>query len=124
MSSWIWVGLGGALGAMARFGIQRVLAVYPSIPLATLTVNVLGSFFIGYLAALFLARSGADDLRLFLVTGFLGAFTTFSTFSLETLELLQQGETMRGMVNIASNVIFCLIAVWLGYWLARQFVQG
>lgn len=124
MSAWIWVGLGGALGAIARFGVQRVLAVYPTLPLATLTVNVLGSFFIGYLAALILARTGTDDLRLFLVTGFLGAFTTFSTFSLETLHLFQQGEVFRGVLNVAANVLFCLLAVWLGFVLARQFMQG
>ncbi len=124
MSAWLWVGLGGALGAVARFAVQRVLSVYPAFPLATLTVNVLGSFFIGYLAALFLVRTDANDLRLFLVTGFLGAFTTFSTFSLETLQLFQHGEAVRGIVNIAANMAFCLIAVWLGFVLARQFMQG
>ncbi|MBX2825141.1 MAG: fluoride efflux transporter CrcB [Gammaproteobacteria bacterium] len=121
--SWLLVALGGALGAVSRYGIGRVLLVYPGFPFATLVVNVTGSFFIGYLAALFLQRPGSDDLRLLLVTGFLGAFTTFSAFSLETLMLYQQGEPFRAALNILLSLVLCLGAVSAGFLLARQFLS-
>jgi len=121
--SWILVAIGGALGAVSRYGISRVLLVYPGFPFATLVVNVVGSLFIGYLTALLVDRSGADDLRLLLITGFLGAFTTFSAFSLETLLLYQQGEIVRAILNVTLNLVLCLVAVSGGFILARQFMH-
>jgi len=121
--SWLLVAIGGALGAVSRYGVSRVLLVYPGFPFATLVVNVVGSLFIGYLTALLFERSGADDLRLLLITGFLGAFTTFSAFSLETLLLYQQGEIVRAILNVTLNLVLCLVAVSGGFILARQFMH-
>jgi len=123
VTAWLLVAVGGALGALARYGIGRILSSCTVFPLATLTVNVLGSLCIGYLAALWLVRPDADDIRLFLITGFLGAFTTFSAFSLDTLMLVQQGEPMRAGLNVIANLVLCLLAVTIGFALARQFMQ-
>ena len=123
---YFWVGLGGCLGAIARYTAGRLVsgssffAAY-SFPWATLVVNVLGSFAIGLLAVLLMHRSaGSEELRLLLIVGFLGSFTTFSAFSLETLTLLNDGVWLRAVLNILANVLLCLIAVVLGYTAARQ----
>src|SRR3989338_5851406 len=92
---WLWVGIGGALGSLLRFFLQGRIQVAHggAFPWGTLAVNLAGSAAIGALAALF-AASGAPSrqLRLFLMVGILGGFTTFSSFSLENLELLRAGE--------------------------------
>ena len=83
------VGLGGALGAMARYGVGRAsFAVFgPNLPAGTLIVNVAGGFLMGVLAGWLAARDGAPALRAFLAVGVLGGFTTFSAFSLEFINL-------------------------------------
>lgn len=114
------VGLGGFCGAVARYGIGRLMTS-GTFPYATLTVNVVGSLFIGLLATAFATRSlETEPFRLFLIVGFLGAFTTFSAFSLETLQLLNSGAWTRAALNILGNLALCLIAVFVGHIVARQ----
>lgn len=113
---------GGAAGAVARFlfstGIYRLFG--RDFPWGTLSVNVLGSFAMGLLFVLLLERSlMAGELRAAILVGFLGAFTTFSTFSLETLALVEQGEALRALLNIAASVLLCLLACWAGLIAAR-----
>jgi CrcB protein len=115
----VWVALGGALGSVCRFWLgmtvaQRLEEVFPW---GTLTVNVLGSFIIGFTAVL----TGPDsrlfvpaDARIFVIVGFCGGFTTFSTFSLQTLTLLRDGDITRAGLNIVVSVAACLLSVWLG----------
>lgn len=107
------VGIGGALGSMARYGIG--LAV-PSVgfPYATLLVNVLGCFAVGLaLPTLDRAAALSPDVRLLVVVGFLGGFTTFSAFGNETIALLRAG-VGPAMLNVLANVLFGLAAVLLG----------
>ncbi|NBC49880.1 MAG: fluoride efflux transporter CrcB [Gammaproteobacteria bacterium] len=113
---------GGALGAVARFGLSN--GVYRwlgrDFPWGTLTVNALGSFMMGLLFVLLLERGPlAPELRAAVIVGFLGAFTTFSTFSLETLVLVEQGEPLRALLNILASVLICLLACWGGIVIAR-----
>jgi len=108
------VAAGGAIGAVGRYCVVSALAL-GAFPLGTLIVNVAGSFLIGLLASAATSPGLIDpQWRLFLQTGLLGAFTTFSAFSLETLSLLQQGEWQLAVLNAVTNLLLCMIAVWLG----------
>jgi CrcB protein len=122
--TYLWVALGSALGGMARYGCAGLAARWfgASFPWGTLTINVSGSLLIGFLATV-LAPDGrllaAPDTRAFMMIGILGGFTTFSSFSLETLNLARDGEWLWAGANIASSIVLCLIAVWLGHIAAR-----
>lgn len=118
---WLWLFVGGGLGAVARFGIGSWLLsrAGEGFPWGTLAVNWLGCLAIGLAAALFAALPHAPGLRLFLVAGVLGGFTTFSAFGLETFELLTDGEASRAFLYVAASVVGGLLAVTLGFTLAR-----
>ena len=108
---------GGALGAVARYVLSTTIMdkMGANFPYGTLLVNVLGSFLMGFLAMFLVERIGLDPLlRLGLFVGFLGAFTTFSTFSMETMNLFEQGYHVRALINMLVNVLFSVLAVWLG----------
>lgn len=116
--------LGGAVGALLRFLVST--SVYQvmgrSFPYGTLSVNLIGSFLMGFLAVLFMTRLNelSPHWQMAILVGFLGSFTTFSTFSLDTLALLQQGEFIKATANVFLSVLVCLVAVWLGGLLAKQ----
>ena len=113
--NYLFVGLGGSFGAISRFVIagfvQKISGT--TFPLGTLTVNVLGSFLIGFLALLF-EDLIAPQWKAFFITGFLGALTTFSTFSYETTVLIQEGLFGKALLNVLLNVLLCLTATFLG----------
>lgn len=123
MQQIISIMLGGALGALARFWmVGATHAVFgKDFPYGVLSVNVIGSFLIGLISFWFLQKGNQDEslLRLMVVVGFLGSFTTFSTFSLDTLNLLLEGHTFRAFLNIIANVFICLLAALGGVQLAR-----
>lgn len=112
------VGAGGFFGSALRFLIGVGVGKFFSashVPVATLLVNVLGSFAIGILASIVTMKGDSYEMvRLFLVVGFLGGFTTFSTFSHETVQLFKGSYLMWGMCNIMLNVGLCLIAAASG----------
>ena len=118
--NYLWIGLGSALGGMARYGCSGLAARYigAAFPWGTLIVNVSGSLVIGFLAALAAADGRlliSPDARAFLMIGLCGGFTTFSAFSIETLNLARDGDWLWAGANVVLSVVLCLLAVWLGY---------
>jgi CrcB protein len=113
------IGMGGALGSIARYlvsGWMQAISRNATFPLGTLTVNVVGCFVIGFLAQL--AESWGmftSEARAFVFIGILGGFTTFSTFGNETYNLAHSGEMASALANVGANVILGLLAVWLGH---------
>ena len=122
---WLWIGLGGALGSMLRYFMQsRVQAAHPGLfPYGTLTVNLLGSLVIGFLGGWFLSAPVSQNLRLFLMIGILGGFTTFSSFSLENLNLLREGHARIALAYIAASNVFGIGLAFAGFFLARAIVR-
>ena len=112
---------GGAVGTGARYLLATaVTRAFGNFPFGTMAVNVLGSFLAGVLMVLALEKSAlSPDLRLILVTGVLGGFTTYSSFNYETLHLAQSGAGALAVVNVAATVIVCLLAGIAGIWLGR-----
>lgn len=114
------VAVGSALGGMARFGCtllgERLLGT--AFPYGTLFVNVVGSFVIGFVFAATAEPGGrfpaGPDIRLFVMTGLCGGYTTFSSFSLQTLTLLRTGHALGAGANVLLSVTLCLVATWLG----------
>jgi CrcB protein len=114
----ILVGLGGFFGSGLRFAlggwVQRLFP-YSQMPLGTMTVNVVGCLLIGFLGGLAEQRQIMDTgLRLFLLVGVLGGFTTFSTFAYESLALAQDSLYLKMLVNIIGQVTLGFSAAWLG----------
>ncbi|MEM7406682.1 MAG: fluoride efflux transporter CrcB [Pseudomonadota bacterium] len=124
---WIAVAVGGAFGAVLRFALAQFAhaVLGRDFPWGTLTVNVVGSLLIGVLYATMVERGDLTPvLRLGLITGLLGALTTFSTFSLETLALLESGRWPAALVNVATSVCICLLVCWLGLRLGRSLMPA
>lgn len=112
------VGIGGAIGSILRY-LVSLLVKFP-FPWATLIVNIAGSAILGFLvASSFFSGDDKSPIRLMLLVGFCGGFTTFSTFSLQTLNLMQAGQLLEACLNILFNLLGCLTFTFLGYWLAR-----
>jgi fluoride exporter len=107
------VAIGGALGSVVRYGAYRLWPSSPGgWPVPTFTVNVLGSFAIGLLYMYVAARgAGAENARLFWMTGILGGFTTYSAFALESALL---GFSVTGVAYVVATVVVCLAATLLG----------
>jgi CrcB protein len=117
------VALGGAIGAVARYviagAVQRMTSPY--FPYGTLAVNVVGCAAVGVVVGLALDRPSAigPGLRLFLVIGVCGGFTTFSAFGYETLELLRADQFLSAFLNVGANLLAGVAAVWAGLALSR-----
>jgi len=118
---YLLVFIGGGVGAVARHGINRAgLALLgPGFPWWTMAVNVAGSFAIGFLAGLFGAWETGHNLRLFLITGVLGGFTTFSAFSLDALTLWQRGAFQDAGLYVLGSVILSLLSAAVGLMVTR-----
>ena len=117
---WIVVALGGALGALARHGVNHIVHgrwLATRFPVGTAVVNLVGCLVIGLLAGLLASDRLAlrDTTRQFIFVGLLGGFTTFSSFGLDTLTLSRGGSATQAVLNIALQVIGGLLAVWVGY---------
>ncbi|HEY4040664.1 MAG TPA: fluoride efflux transporter CrcB [Rhodopila sp.] len=124
MGAWVAVAIGGAMGSVARFWLTSVMTglTGPRFPWGTLLINVLGSLVIGVVAGLTLVpgRIGLPpDIRIFLMTGVCGGFTTFSAFSLQTLELMQGGEMIQAFGYAVGSVVLCVVATYGGWLLGR-----
>lgn len=122
--NWLAVAIGGALGSVTRYGVGLLLpSSTGKFPWATFSVNLVGSFLIGVAYVLIVQKqTWSPEMRLWLMTGFLGGFTTFSSFSLEALQLWQQGQNLQAMIYVVSSVICCLLAVGLAVTLTQKFL--
>jgi fluoride exporter len=124
--TYLIIGLGGFIGANARFVVGRwALQKWGGqFPLGTLLINVTGSFILGVFATLALHYAWDDRWRLLIAVGFVGAFTTFSTFEYETLELAIQGSWMGAGINVLGSVICGFVAGFVGIAAARLLSRG
>jgi CrcB protein len=116
------VAVGGAIGSVARYltGMVAIRQFGPNFPWGTLTVNIVGSLAIGMLAELIARRFSAPrEWQLFIVTGFLGGFTTFSSFSLDVTVMLDRGDMLLALAYIAASLLVSLFAVFAGLALMR-----
>ena len=129
MQLYLIVALGGALGSVLRFALNGLVTPHTGDEfawLSTLLINVTGSFLIGVIFTLTEPDGrwfATPAVRLFLMTGICGGYTTFSSFSLQTLNLARDGYWLRAGCNITGSVVLCLVAVWLGHLLASTVNQ-
>ena len=113
------VGTGGALGSIARYLITCIfthLAICSE--LATLSINILGSFIIGLLIP-----ASSNTLYLLAAVGFCGGFTTFSTFSAQALQMLQNGQRISSIIYILASVLISIAFVFMGFYLSEKYFK-
>jgi fluoride exporter len=123
LTQFMLVGLGGFIGSGLRFAMSNwLIRLFPHspLPLGTLGVNLLGCLLIGYLGGIAEHRQALDTgMRLFLLTGVLGGFTTFSAFAYENLVMAQDLQYFRVLLNVVLQVVLGFTAAWLGLTAAR-----
>jgi CrcB protein len=125
MNLYLWVAFGSAIGGALRFALGREMLPQhtASFPWSTVLINVLGSFVIGFFGTLTVAGSRfqvSDSVRIFVMIGLCGGFTTFSSFSMQSYDLLRSGAWGKALLNMGLSVLLCLGAVALGHVLAQQ----
>ena len=121
--TFVYLAIFAIIGAFARYGqsilVQNVMG--RAFPFGTLSINVLGSFFMGFLFFATLERINiSPELRTGILTGGLGAYTTFSTFSLETLNLIENGEMVKAGLYVGGSVVLSIAAAIFGAYLSRN----
>lgn len=120
------IAIGGAAGALSRYGVgQAARRLGVEFPWGTLCVNLTGSFLIGLIAGAHMAVSGSPRMRLLealVVTGFLGAFTTFSAFSLESVSMIRRDQFIPAGANVLANCTGGLLLAFAGLWASRYLV--
>jgi CrcB protein len=125
MNLYLWVAFGSAIGGALRFALGREMLPQhtASFPWSTVLINVLGSFVIGFFGTLTVAGSRfqvSDSVRIFVMIGLCGGFTTFSSFSMQSYDLMRGGAWGKALLNMGLSVVLCLGAVALGHVLAQQ----
>jgi CrcB protein len=124
--SYLWVMVGSALGGLLRFAIGKLsipLDTGVGFPIGTVFINVIGSFVIGYFGTLTLHNGRypvSENMRIFVMIGICGGFTTFSSFSLQTFDLARSGAWVRALANIVLSVVLCVAAVAAGHRMAQH----
>lgn len=117
MNPYLLVGIGGAIGAMARFAAGGAIGSLPNgFPTATALINIIGSLAMGVLVG-FLAKTTPqfqNEIRLFVAVGIFGGFTTFSSFSLDAITLIERGDFVLAAAYILGSVLLSLAGLWLG----------
>ena len=118
-----WIGAAGSLGALARFGVGRLVGTFwgGQFPFGTFLVNVSGSFFLGWFFT-FAGRRPMlvpETVRLAIATGFVGAYTTFSTWMYDSADLMGKGALLESGANVFGSLAVGFTAVWLGIVLGR-----
>lgn len=124
----LYVVLGGAIGTFARYAISvAALPISRQLPWGTILINITGCALIGFFGTLTLAHGRypvSENMRLFVMTGICGGYTTFSAFSLQTLDLMRGGATARAFANVALSIVLCITAVALGHLAAARLNDG
>jgi CrcB protein len=126
MTLYLAIAAGGSLGAVCRYWVssQTYALLGTGFPFGTLMVNVTGSMLMGFLSILLAQRLALpDEVRMALLVGFLGSYTTFSTFALDGLQALHQGAWVKVVVYVLASVFGSLLGVWLGWLGARLIVR-
>jgi CrcB protein len=120
------VAAGAALGALVRWGLSLSLnPLFPTVPLGTLAANLVGGFLVGMAVTFFVTHAGIPaELRLFVITGFLGGLTTFSTFSAEVVGLLASGQWAWAVAAISAHLLGSLLLTLLGMASANTLMRG
>jgi len=113
----LFVALGGAVGSMGRYLVSKYFETH--FPWGTFTVNILGSLLIGILTGIVAKGSLSPEMKLLLVTGFCGGFTTFSTFANETFSMMKAGDALLAAVYIGASVAIGVLAVFLGMQISK-----
>ena len=124
----LYVTLGGAVGTLARYALSvAALPISRQLPWGTIIINVTGCALIGFFGTLTLADGRypvSENMRLFVMTGVCGGYTTFSAFSLQTLDLTRTGALGRAITNVVLSVALCIAAVGLGHLAAARLNNG
>lgn len=122
----LFIALGGAIGALMRYGISGWVQQWTKSPFpwGTMVVNIIGCFIIGICGALLAGSHLRAEYRPFILIGVLGSFTTFSTFGYETFLLINEEQFTKAGLNILLNNLVGLAAVWIGYRLTEQLTGG
>ncbi len=122
--AYLYVFLGGGLGAVCRYGISSLLGNQNTgFPWATFSANVLSCILLGILISTLAQKSEDRMIYLLLATGFCGGFSTFSTFSAESFELMKSGQINTALLYIAGSVLVCLLCIFIGIKLSMFFVK-
>lgn len=125
MSVYVAIAVGGSLGAVSRFWVSSTTYQWLGVafPYGTLAVNLLGSLVMGFLSVLLVYRfQVSEEIRIGLLSGFLGSFTTFSTFAIDTLELGMDDSLSKAMIYILLSVLLCVLGALAGLLAAKQLI--
>ncbi|AQT48178.1 fluoride efflux transporter CrcB [Bartonella choladocola] len=124
MSATLWVAFGGALGTVLRYWLSLLMVpVSKNLPWGTILINIVGSFVIAFFGVITMSQAKwpmGETIRLFVMVGICGGFTTFSSFSLQSFELLKKGAVGEAFLNIIISVAFCLFATAMGFYLGSK----
>lgn len=119
---YLFVALGGALGATLRYAISQI-PYKSAFPILTLITNLIGAFLIGIITGIAVNKNLSKNVILFLKTGFCGGFTTFSTFSLEAFTLIKNQQIALAVIYMVLSLILCLIGVFGGVLLTEKYIN-
>jgi CrcB protein len=125
MSIYVAIAVGGSLGAVSRYWVSTTTYQWLGVgfPYGTLAVNLLGSLTMGFLSVLLIHRFHvSEEIRIGLLAGFLGSFTTFSTFSLDVLQLGSNQALIKAVIYILLSVLLCILGAWAGLLAAKQLI--
>ena len=112
--NFLWVALGGAIGAVLRYTIS-LIPTKTSFPVLTLITNIIGAIAIGFIAGITLKKKDvSQNMVLFTKTGICGGFTTFSTFSLEAFQMFEKHQYFPGAIYVLLSIICCIAGIWVG----------
>ncbi len=126
MKSVIYIALGGAIGALLRYGFGLMLKPnnHLSFPMHTFIINALGCLAIGVIAAYAIKTNHSHIVTQFVIIGILGGFTTFSSFMLETMQLLKNGKTVLALTYLLGSNFIGLVAIIIGFQLHNLFTKA